>query len=125
VRFADDHPDYIPKIGIVSSVTGGIIIDHIVFSKFLGIKPNSLARNFRDHGFQLDREYDPSRELLTRLPDGVIIDTRKWVLRKYAGYVVNGAIFVRSTSEERQTELQEDDNDDFASPEDSDWVEWG
>jgi hypothetical protein len=82
VCYVAAHPEYIGEIGVIESRTGGILVNHKAFSAFLGLKPNSLARNFRDQHFVLDPSYDPSRELLTRLPGGSGIDTRKWSLRK-------------------------------------------
>jgi hypothetical protein len=82
VCYVAAHPEYIGQVGAIESTTGGVLVNHKVFSAFLGLKSNSLARNFRDHHFVLDQNYDPSRELLARLPTGAPIDTRKWALRR-------------------------------------------
>jgi hypothetical protein len=82
IAFVGDHPQHIGEIGVIGSLTGGILVNHKIFSAFLGLKPNSLSRNFRDHNYVLDPQYDPSRELLARVPVGSGLDTRKWALRR-------------------------------------------
>jgi hypothetical protein len=84
LRFAADHPELLEEIGVVSSAAGGVLGNHKALSALLGLKPNSLARNFRDQHYVLDPHYDPSRELLARLPAGSRLDTRKWSLRRHS-----------------------------------------
>jgi hypothetical protein len=123
-KYVGDHPERMMTIGIISSTTGGVLIDHSTFSQFLGIKEKSLARNFRDHKFRLEKTYDPSRELLDRVPDGVAINTRKWVLRRYPETITEGKHF--EGQEESQTNEELDYEEGFeggslSSSQDVDW----
>jgi hypothetical protein len=50
--------DLLGEVGITEVPTGGVLICTVVFGTFLHLKPNSINRNMRQHGFVRDSKID-------------------------------------------------------------------
>jgi hypothetical protein len=53
-RFVTEHPEFRFEIGLIPIGTSSFIVNSNLFAQFIGVKRNSLNRDFQQHGFVRD-----------------------------------------------------------------------
>jgi hypothetical protein len=97
LQFVAQHPEHLPRIGLISCGYNSILVNARIFGEFIGVKPNSINRNFTQHGFILDPKCDVTQELRTLSPKLARM-SRSWCKRVYKF----GPFNARSTPEDAE-----------------------
>jgi hypothetical protein len=67
IRFVTEHPEFRFEIGLIPLGTSSVLVNSSVFAQFIGVKRNSLNRDFQQHGFVRNvSSPDPTPEPIPR-----------------------------------------------------------
>jgi hypothetical protein len=88
LRLVIHHPWAAPRIGLIPCEEDRFLVNATIFTAFQGIKANSCNRNFRQHGFTRDKEYQITQETCERSPD-IALSPRTWSARTVPGGALN------------------------------------
>jgi hypothetical protein len=51
LRFVTEQPEFCPEVGLIPLSSCSFLVNSAVFATFIGVKRNSLNRDFQQHGF--------------------------------------------------------------------------
>jgi hypothetical protein len=83
LRFVADHPWAASRIGNIPYQGNSFLVNSKILAAFLGIKLNSCNRNFQQHLFRCDMNYQITQETRQRYPD-IAISPRTGPMRRFA-----------------------------------------
>lgn len=67
LQFVTEHPESRAEVGLIPFNTSSFLVNSEVFACFLGVKRNSLNRDFQQHGFMRELcSQDPTLEPVSR-----------------------------------------------------------
>ncbi|OHS98175.1 hypothetical protein TRFO_09032 [Tritrichomonas foetus] len=83
LKLTSKYPQLTKDVGAFWTSDNCFIFNSTIFGKFTNRKPNTINRNFREHGFLFEKSTAPRRaEIFSRIPDGdKLPDQIHWVFR--------------------------------------------
>lgn len=82
LKYVEDHPAEKCEIGIFWLNEKEFMLNSSIFGSFTNIKPNTMNRNFRTHGFSCKKTTSSIREYVSEIyPNTFLPDPKNWIIR--------------------------------------------
>lgn len=87
LKFVELHPEAISDIGIFWIDGKNFLLNSIIFCEFINQKPNTINRNFRNHGFGCEKtKFSMRAQILEKYPGIYLPDPKNWTVRYCKGF---------------------------------------